>query len=73
MNITRSIREVLGVEKQASEDREKVSAAVNYRIEWVAGRDKLDLNNPADWAVAAGKVFAPTYAPQTPYVLARLR
>jgi hypothetical protein len=50
--------EVSGVNKQASEDREKVSAAVNYRIEWVAGRDKLDLNNPADWAVAAGKVFA---------------
>jgi hypothetical protein len=50
--------EVSEVNKRASDDREKVSAAVNYRIEWVAGRDKLDLNNPADWAVAAGKVFA---------------
>jgi hypothetical protein len=39
-------------------DRENVNATVNYRIEWIAGRDKLDLNNPADWAVAAGKVFA---------------
>jgi hypothetical protein len=50
--------EVSRVNKQVSKDREKVRAAVNYRIEWVAGRDKLDLDNPADWAVAAGKVFA---------------
>ncbi len=47
-----------GVNKRAGEDREKVNAEVHYRIEYIAYRDKLDLNKPADLLAAQEKVFA---------------
>ena len=40
--------EVTGVNKRAGEDRERVNAEVHYRIEYIAYREKLDLNKPAD-------------------------
>jgi|GEM_PF-2538259 len=50
--------EVAGVNKRASEDREEVNAELNYRIEMVAYRDKLNLDKPADRVAAQTKVFA---------------
>src|SRR5262245_5845982 len=50
--------QVHGVNKRAAEDRERVNAAVDYQIEMVAHRDKLDLNKPADRAAAQTKVFS---------------
>jgi hypothetical protein len=50
--------EVNGVNKRAGEDREKVNAEVHYRIEYIAYREKLDLNKPADLLAAQTKLFA---------------
>ena len=50
--------EVAGVNKRAGEDREAVNALVDYRIELVAFRDKLDLAQPAERLVAQDRVFA---------------
>jgi hypothetical protein len=50
--------EVAGVNRRPGEDREPVNAAVNYRIEMVAYREKLDLAKPADRVAAQEKVFA---------------
>jgi hypothetical protein len=50
--------EVTVVKKRGGEDPERVNAAVQYRIEFIAGRDKLDLGNPADRLTAYSKVFA---------------
>ena len=49
---------VAGVNKRAAEDREAVNAEMRYRLEWVAYRDKLDLNKQTDWLKAQAKVFA---------------
>jgi len=46
------------VNKRAGEDREKVNAEMQYRIEMVAYRDKLDLNKRADLLAAQTKLFA---------------
>lgn len=51
-------QEAVGVNKRAGEDRLAVNAVVDYRIEMVAYRDKLDLNKPADRLTAQKKVFA---------------
>jgi hypothetical protein len=45
-----------GVAKR--EHREGVNAEIHYRLEWVAYRDKLDLDKPADRVAAQTKVFA---------------
>jgi hypothetical protein len=37
---------------------ERVNAEVHYRIEYIAYRDKLDLNKPADRMAAQQKAFA---------------
>jgi hypothetical protein len=50
--------EATGVNKRAGEDRERVNAAVDYRIEYIAYREKLDLNKPADRVAAQTKLFA---------------
>lgn len=50
--------EVNGVNKRAGEDREKVNAEVHYRIEYIAYREKLDLDKPADRLAAQEKNFA---------------
>ena len=50
--------EVTGVNKRAGEDREAVNAEVDYRIEMIAYRDKLDLDKPTDRLAAQEKVFA---------------
>ena len=50
--------EVSGVNKRAAECREGVNAEIHYRLEWVAYRDKLDLDKPADRVAAQTKVFA---------------
>jgi hypothetical protein len=50
--------EVAGVNKRDSEERDAINAEIHYRLEWVAYRDKLDLNKPADWLTAQTKVFA---------------
>jgi hypothetical protein len=50
--------EVNGVNKRAGEDREKVNAEVHYRIEYIAYREKLDLDKPADRVEAQTKLFA---------------
>ena len=63
--------------KRAGEDREKVNAEVHYRIEYIAYREKLDLDKPVDRIAAQQKAFAEDpdlyerYEPQTPCVLAR--
>jgi hypothetical protein len=47
------------VNKQSRDDERKaVNDVVNYRIEMVAYRDKLDLDKQADLAAAQKKVFA---------------
>jgi hypothetical protein len=46
------------VNKRAGEDREKVNAEMQYRIEMVAYRVKLDLNKPADRVAAQAKAVA---------------
>jgi hypothetical protein len=48
--------EVAGVNKRDSEERDAVNAAVQFWMEMIACRDKLDLSNPADLATAAAKV-----------------
>jgi hypothetical protein len=50
--------EVNGVNKRAGDDRENVNAESHYRIEIVAYREKLDLDEPADRVAAQAKVFA---------------
>jgi hypothetical protein len=50
--------EVNGVNKRAGEDREKVNAEVHYRIEYIAYREKLDLDKPVDRMAAQQKAFA---------------
>jgi hypothetical protein len=50
--------EVNGVNKRAGEDREKVNSEVHYRIEYIAYREKLDLDKPADRLAAQTKLFA---------------
>jgi hypothetical protein len=50
--------EVSGVNKRAAEYREGVNAEIHYRLEWVADRDKLDLDKPADRVAAQTKLFA---------------
>jgi hypothetical protein len=40
--------EATGVNKRAGEDRAKVNAEVHYRIEYIAYREKLDLDKPAE-------------------------
>jgi hypothetical protein len=50
--------EVSGVNKRAGKDREKVNAEVHYRIEYIAYREKLDLDKPADRVAAQTKLFA---------------
>lgn len=50
--------EAAGVNKRDSEERDAVNAAVQFRMEMIACRDKLDLSKPADLAAAAAKVFA---------------
>ena len=43
--------------KRAGEDREKVNAEVHYRIEYIAYRENLDLEKPADRVAAQTKLF----------------
>ena len=50
--------EVAGVNKRVGEDRAAINTEVQYRLEWVAYRDKLNLDKPADRAAAQAKVFA---------------
>jgi hypothetical protein len=50
--------EVAGVTKRAGEDRERVNAEIHYRIEYIAYREKLDLDKPADRVAAQEKAFA---------------
>jgi len=50
--------EIHGVNKRDSEERDAVNATVQFRMEMIAYRDKLDLNKPADLAAAQVKVFA---------------
>ena len=50
--------EVTGVNKRAAENRQAVNAEVDYRIEMIAYRDKLDLDKPTDRLAAQEKVFA---------------
>jgi hypothetical protein len=45
-----------GVSKRDKEERDAVNTAVQFRMEMIACRDKLDLSNPADLATAAAKV-----------------
>jgi hypothetical protein len=45
------------VDKRDSEERDAVNATVQFRMEMVAYRDKLDLDKPADRAAALEKVF----------------
>ena len=49
---------VASVSKRVGKDRERVNAAVNYRIEMIAYRDKLDFNKPSDRVAAQAKAFA---------------
>ena len=44
--------------KRGGDDREYINGHVQYRIQMVGSRDKLNLNNPADWLAAMAKVFA---------------
>ena len=57
-DLLRYREEATGVNKRAGEDREKVNAEVHYRIEYIAYREKLDLNKPADRVAAQTKLFA---------------
>ena len=45
---------------------EKVNAEVHYRIEYIAYREKLDLNKPVDRLTAQEKAFA-----EDPYLYKR--
>ena len=50
--------------KRAGEDRAKVNAEVHYRIEYIAYREKLDLDKPAAHsATAAAGTDSPDIAP----------
>ena len=40
------------------EDRDKVNSEIDYRIEYIAYRDHLDLEKPADRLAAQEKAFA---------------
>jgi hypothetical protein len=57
-DLQRYREEATGVNKRAGEDREKVNAEVHYRIEYIAYREKLDLDKPADRMAAQQKAFA---------------
>src|SRR5262249_51303948 len=50
--------EIHGVNKRDSEERDAVNATVQFRMEMVAYREKLDLNKSADRVTAQDKVFA---------------
>jgi hypothetical protein len=39
-------------------DRSVIATEMRYRLEWVAYRDKLDLDKPVDRVAAQAKVFA---------------
>jgi hypothetical protein len=77
-DLQRYREEATGVKKRADEDRERVNAEVHYRIEYIAYREKLDLDKPVDRMAAQQKAFAEDpglyerYS-QTPCVLARFR
>jgi hypothetical protein len=45
-----------GVSKRDKEERDAVNAEVQFQMEMIAYRDKLDLDKPADRAAAAAKV-----------------
>ena len=49
--------EAAGVNKRDTEERNAVNATVQFRMEWVAYRDKLDLKKPADRVAAQEKLF----------------
>ena len=78
-DLQRYREEATGVNKRAGEDHEKVNAEMQYRIEMVAYREKLDLNKPADLLAAQTKLFAESpdcisaTQPRTPCVSVRFR
>ena len=49
---------MLAVNKRTDEARERVNTALDYRIQIIAHRDRLDLNKAADRVAAQAKVFA---------------
>ena len=50
--------EVSGVNKRVGEDPEYINGEVEYRVQMIATRDKLDLDKPSDRLSAQEKVAA---------------
>jgi hypothetical protein len=50
------LSESRGITRRDKEERDAVNSEVQFRMEMIACRDKLDLDKPADRAAAAAKV-----------------